>query len=51
MDMNLNPVIEMLREALEFEDWEKVELALEKLERILEEDFLEEYDEDNYEQL
>jgi len=48
MDIDLEPVIEMLQEALEFEDWEKVELALEKLERLLEEDFLEEYEDNSY---
>tara|TARA_Y100000310_G_scaffold218278_1_gene219514 strand:- start:363 stop:512 length:150 start_codon:yes stop_codon:yes gene_type:complete len=48
MDIDLELVIEMLQEALEFEDWEKVELALEKLERLLEEDFLEEYEDNSY---
>ena len=48
MDIDLEPVIEMLREALEFEDWEKIELALEILERLLEEDFLEEYEDNSY---
>ena len=48
MDIDLEPVIEMLQEALEFEDWEKVELALEILERLLEEDFLEEYEDNSY---
>ena len=48
MNIDLELVIEMLREALEFENWEKVELVLEKLERILEEEFLEENEDDSY---
>ena len=48
MDIDLEPVIEMLREALEFEDWEKVELALEILERLLEKTFLDEYADNSY---